>query len=122
MIPRPPRWTRTDTLFPYTTVCLSEPLDRPEPGIVELVQAPGDEHDTDQAGGRRSVRTVPAEHDDASDDQRAAGDRTERDRPQQKIVDLKDGKGRPQRAREDRSEERRVGKECGSTCRARGWP
>src|SRR3546814_13427582 len=26
------------------------------------------------------------------------------------------------RATEKRSEERRVGKECGSTCRSRGWP
>src|SRR3546814_8260216 len=81
-------------------MCASD-LDRSEPGIVELVQAPGDEQETDQAGGRRSVRTVPAKRDDASDHQRAAGDRVERDRPQQKIVDLKDGKGRPQRDRED---------------------
>src|SRR3546814_21049587 len=25
MIPRPPRYTRTDTLFPYTTLCRSQP-------------------------------------------------------------------------------------------------
>src|SRR3546814_1362342 len=33
MIRRPPRSTRTDTLFPYTTLCRSE-AERPQDGIV----------------------------------------------------------------------------------------
>src|SRR3546814_8701179 len=32
MIRRPPRSTRTDTLFPYTTLFRSPPWDRPAPG------------------------------------------------------------------------------------------
>src|SRR3546814_18301602 len=39
MIRRPPRSTRTDTLFPYTTLCRSAPVDRLPQPVDRLAQA-----------------------------------------------------------------------------------
>src|SRR3546814_14344180 len=39
MIRRPPRSTRTDTLFPYTTLFRSKGLDRQRPGAIARVPA-----------------------------------------------------------------------------------
>src|SRR3546814_9377524 len=73
MIRRPPRSTRTDTLFPYTTLFLSgEPADLDEqPGQEELRRQGGDgeiealdahrrqaEHHTDHSGDQ------PGQHED----------------------------------------------------------
>src|SRR3546814_11674395 len=122
---RPPRSTRTDTLFPYTTLFRSRPrlggrvgpeveIERRDdlardgavghvledlasllvPKLVELVQA-GDRQDR-LAGGRETnlhVGDVTSDHE---------------------------GQGGRQVA--DSSEERRVGKECVSTCMSRWVP
>src|SRR3546814_14137115 len=124
MIRRPPRSTRTDTLFPYTTLFRSDASD--------LV-----------AVGRHRVG-VPGEHDPASPTELGAGHEVRPDpldvemglSPQpgldvlddlrllvahRRDVDQRGGGGKQVRygplARLRRSEERRVGKEGGSTGR-----
>src|SRR3546814_13169913 len=85
MLRRPPRSTRTDTLFPYTTLF-------------------------------RSALSVRTGVDDA-----AAGDA--RHRRADRAGRPADGRdGRPALRPAGRSEERRVGKECVSTCRSRWSP
>src|SRR3546814_13444723 len=100
MIRRPPRSTRTDTLFPYTTLFRSP-------------QAIG--HVADQLG-RRFV-AGDREQDQGADDLRVL----------QHAVLLGAQHGAEQIVSERsigvlRSEERRVGKECVSTCRSRWSP
>src|SRR3546814_20327302 len=106
MIRRPPRSTRTDTLFPYTTLFRS-------------------------SVGRRIFRQRPFAVDR---DQPPAGQ--DRPRPANRILLLLFGFDAETRellepahlaattrdAQQLRSEERRVGKECGSTCRYRWSP
>src|SRR3546814_13297954 len=82
MIRRPPRSTRTDTLFPYTT------LFRSPVGLVH----------------RRRDAGAAAHHAGGWGDDRPETPRRGRNR------------------HPDRSEERRVGNECVSTCRSRWSP
>src|SRR3546814_12088959 len=111
MIRRPPRSTRTDTLFPYTTLFRSDVLAAPGlephqcacdvPGRPErLVQGDGVLHGELGAGADGEMRGalgVAQQHHVVLD---PAG--------------VADGR--------ERSEERRVGKECVSTCRSRWSP
>src|SRR3546814_14019469 len=103
MIRRPPRSTRTDTLFPYTTLFRS--LDRVArlPGHLILVIARG-EKIRDLGAQRPDQRRRAAIEREAGIVQRPIGclDR--------QAVGAKRKQG---------SEERRVGKECVSTCRSR---
>src|SRR3546814_20233788 len=120
MIPRPPRSTRTDTLFPYTTLFRSESkgANRGPEGVEQPFLRPA----------HNPVRGPIAVHRGMAG---AAGE------PRANIVGLL----RPARVaaeppvgqhaarrlgvrgvRADRSEERRVGKECVSTCRSRRSP
>src|SRR3546814_2787875 len=46
MIRRPPRSTRTDTRFPYTTLCRSQVPARQRPNLVPLGQCQSDAPDT----------------------------------------------------------------------------
>src|SRR3546814_11929729 len=100
MIRRPPRSTRTDTLFPYTTLFRSALLRR---------------------GDARRIGALHAE-EDVRPAQRlvAAAERGARGL----IGGIGIGSGCPRAAfdRDLRSEERRVGKECVSTCRSRWSP
>src|SRR3546814_18638552 len=96
MIRRPPRSTRTDTLFPYTTLFRSGPV-TPVPlappaaaGLINLHGRPTLAVDLGRWLG--------------------LGDRTSALRRRAVVVE-QDGL---------RAEERRVGKECVSTCRS-GW-
>src|SRR3546814_19845363 len=110
MIRRPPRSTRTDTLFPYTTLfrTVLQPREieaflttTPSSVIVALDEAYFEYLD---------VALRP--------DMRAWLDRHPNlivFRPFSKAYGLAG-------LRVGGSEERRVGKECGSTCRARWWP
>src|SRR3546814_14191610 len=108
MIRRPPRSTRTDTLFPYTTLFRSGPVELPAPAA--------------ECAGTFEFRAV---------DQAAIGvDRTANalrvvgraDRIVQILAE--DGQCQTSQvfAGLARSEERRVGKECVSTCRSRWSP
>src|SRR3546814_12845934 len=103
MIRRPPRSTRTDTLFPYTTLFRSvlewagEFGIRLDQRIMLAVQ---------HAGGIVAVEERPVGAIDADD-----------------LLGLDAmPEGKPTLIGEDRSEERRVGKECVSTCRSRWSP
>src|SRR3546814_16232882 len=101
MIRPPPRSTRTDTLFPYTTLFRSA-AEGLEAGEVALLQ----QLERGAAAGADVVDL--AGQPELSDRGRrvAAADHREGTR-------LSDGL---------RSEERRVGQECGRTCSTRGLP
>src|SRR3546814_18783794 len=111
MIRRPPRSTRTDTLFPYTTLFLRillygdsdfTPADR-------FVQAIG------FSGLCRNSRVTSS-----------GGAYRRCGRRQSALVELGVHPlatiGLDEACDRARSEERRVGKECVSTCRYRWWP
>src|SRR3546814_16435489 len=121
MIRRPPRSTRTDTLFPYTTLFRSRPAPQP---LDALLGAHADEH-ADDAGCHEVDR--PAE---------CRG--TVHHQPGDRIADHLEGAfvgmlldPQPDDERQDpgdvhrpdaRSEERRVGTERVRPCRYRRWP
>src|SRR3546814_14915672 len=92
MIRRPPRSTRTDTLFPYTTLGKS--------GVID-----GDKRRALSADGHIGLANVRDNVD------------AERIGNFFRVANLD-----RQSAIGQRSEERRVGKECGSTCRQRWSP
>src|SRR3546814_18665955 len=108
MIRRPPRSTRTDTLFPYTTLFRSKAAnyfrdvgnDKPDADLLDLAETLIDK------------KSGPF---DASDYHNHYIDALKR-------VIAKKAKAKGRRILEDRSEERRVGKECVSTCRSRWSP
>src|SRR3546814_18251906 len=117
MLRPPPRSTRTDTLFPYTT------LFRSSWGTME---------DSEREDRHRDWRLPPDSKDETYGDRlvrisRMGGEFLEKSGMAEEIrlrAKLMDG-GTPQemrRARAERSEERRVGKECVGTCRSRGAP
>src|SRR3546814_15228732 len=106
MIRRPPRSTRTDTLFPYTTLFLSDS------GTVQAIPSPpaslaihSNDNDGAHRGDWRQISAVPV-----------------RQRSEQLgIFDSPPGNGYLSTPPAPmRSEARRVGKECVSTCRSRG--
>src|SRR3546814_14469569 len=112
MIRRPPRSTRTDTLFPYTTLFRSDLASRRIDAVLreaeKLVHA-----------GTKELLII-------SQDTSAYGVDTRHEARQWKgrevrahMTDLARELGQLRTAR---SEERRVGKECGSTCRSRWSP
>src|SRR3546814_19873088 len=98
MIRRPPRSTRTYTLFPYTTLFRSRQHAHPH---------------RDQRGGRQRARRQYPGGRRAATQRRVARDAA---------LDGRRSDQRPARERPSRSEERRVGKECVSTCRSRWLP
>src|SRR3546814_17962065 len=114
MIRRPPRSTRTDTLFPYTT------LFRSAIGVADedAVAAPGPRCRLAHAvavmvegharRGRNEIEPVAAQIERHRGDARA-----------DQRVQIGDGDALQF---DERSEERRVGKECVSTCRSRWSP
>src|SRR3546814_14236030 len=123
MIRRPPRSTRTDTLFPYTTRFRSIRIASGQCAAIhghELLGAAVDHlcagpvHDHDQAknaAGLLSGRGARLWVDIADTFQCEAMD--ERDQSRALGCALLENR---------RSEERRVGKECVSTCRSRWSP
>src|SRR3546814_15236672 len=81
MIRRPPRSTRTDTLFPYTTLFRSElPLaDLVTPARHAARREADDRHDRDQPGERGDQ---PVRPHDMADQQRTEDARADRERDQ----------------------------------------
>src|SRR3546814_20429385 len=126
MIPRPPRSTRTDTLFPYTTLFrsplavrrgereLSRPVGLPQwpRGVAGCLV---DQERGDAVDGRsdRSRRGGSG---------RRAGARLCRVRLVPASEEAAQGVEGGQAAGGSRSAERREGKECGRTCRTRWRP
>src|SRR3546814_14272431 len=142
MLRRPPRSTRTDTLFPYTTLFRSS-------GIGGIFG--GGDFDPPQLGGCRSGRSQIAPIEGQSDDRscqhrqpaQEIGEQEDENRnaPVDHVLPLgvatQDGgevdatledelvvcslpfRKPVKRGHQKRSEERRVGQECGSTCRSR---
>src|SRR3546814_10992706 len=96
MIRRPPRSTRTDTPFPYTTLFRSG-------GLKESRRRLPEEFSLDAAG-------IFERRDEATGIQA------------QPVIVLEISVGGEGIERRTRSEERRVGKECVSTCRSRWSP
>src|SRR3546814_11745743 len=107
MIRRPPRSTRTDTLFPYTTLFRSrgrdlaagangpDRIERERDEFFERVRAT---YRARAAAEPRRFRVIDASQ-------------PAQDVAEEAVAQLRAWRGR--------SEERRVGKECGSTCRSR---
>src|SRR3546814_12025880 len=121
MIRRPPRSTRTDTLFPYTTLFRSQ--------LQHALQHIGDDRGVialPQQGMARLDAMIPSEF---AEQRQFVGIEACADRP---VTDDAGGTvGHPSaiidcgvrgKGDDDRSEERRVGKECVSTCRSRWSP
>src|SRR3546814_12708435 len=114
MIRRPPRSTRTDTLFPYPTLfrselgggrALAEPAfqSRVAGGFAEMHRA------LDQPP--LALDRLESHRVEIGNDQRAQLEKFE-----ERLEQIGIG------AADLRSEERRVGKACVSTCRSRWWP
>src|SRR3546814_12003355 len=116
MIRRPPRSTRTDTLFPYTTLFRSiSGFDISISGngwerslTISLPRSDGRIYGRLPAAGRSAIHRAAA--DVAHRAHRPAEHHGPADPP------------RGNRRAFGRSEERRVGKECVRTCRSRGSP
>src|SRR3546814_12134497 len=131
MIRRPPRSTRTDTLFPYTTLFRSLPrvevdqllekqiVERRDP--IEFIRRDTEiDRGRDAAKvrqgkvafGRRAIDNwIDPEIELGGDGLDNAGECV-----------VRAGRKSAQRGAAPRSEARSVGKECVRTCRARGWP
>src|SRR3546814_13072709 len=106
---RPPSSTRTDTLFPYTTLFRS-------PDATQVYCA----HEYTQSNGRFAL-TVEPENAALAERMRAVDAAREQGLP---TIPTSIGLERATNPfpRAGRSEERRVGKECVSTCRSRWSP
>src|SRR3546814_14548939 len=113
MIRRPPRSTRTDTLFPYTTLFRSDHAGTPDHWVEQAQELAARELLEPLAELTQFARRVHAS------DQRAAGRTGHRGDPQAARLQRLDHADLRQPAR---SEERRGGKECVSTCRSRWSP
>src|SRR3546814_20013227 len=114
MIRRPPRSTRTDTLFPYTTRFRSR---QHRAGAVRGIAASQHLSARSPPGAlwrRREPRRRPAIVLIESDEQAK--------KTTSKIIDRGGGNDWQTDTLRARSEERRVGKECVSTCRSRWSP
>src|SRR3546814_16684090 len=99
MIRRPPRSTRTDTLFPYTTLFRGNGL-------------------LTGAVSRKFLTKLPVKAALAGNEIPAVGD-TVVGAGAGEVKALEDGTSKTP---DERSEERRVGKECVRTCRSRWSP
>src|SRR3546814_17327740 len=105
MIRRPPRSTRTDTLFPYTTLFRSQRAGAVrEPAACKAFP--------------RACRCVRPASGNRAGDRSGHHSRTDGRRLFRAAARAQENRQGPARGR---SEERRVGKECVSTCRSR-WP
>src|SRR3546814_16480698 len=123
MILRPPRSTRTDTLFPYTTLFRSQLGDR-DCRVVDIALACDGLAASDQPSDlhERLFGVRPAHRSERLQDPRQCVEPGLSVRLHRLAIGPTDALAvtPPRRREEHRSEERRVGKECVSTCRY-GW-
>src|SRR3546814_13138878 len=115
MIRRPPRSTRTDTLFPYTTLFRSFAADKPVAAICHgvLLAARSKRADGRSVLHGRKTTALSWRHERTASAFAHVGRFW--DRNYYRTYPEEDGQPK-------RSEERRVGKECVSTCRSRWSP
>src|SRR3546814_15499913 len=121
MIRRPPRSTRTDTRFPYTTLVRSAPTETRARLFSSTGALISDTQTLSNPRGPVRVRELPPPERFAPPDWLA--------RTLDKLLNWLPGiaalpvshESTPQRPADD-SEERRAGKECLGTCRSRGPP
>src|SRR3546814_13392298 len=111
MIRRPPRSTRTDTLFPYTTLFRSQSLSEEASRAEERYQRWSSEFSQFERDGYALNKNLSQEFVRYA--QTAMMD------PQNRHLDQS---YHPGLVNMTRSEERRVGKECVSTCSSRWSP
>src|SRR3546814_20329079 len=122
MIRQPPRFTLTDTLFPYTTLFRSSPLDVgvcAGLAIVSILRtAPSTSGWTTADVYSNAVWSALAFQPPVTEEKR--------EKLRREVLDLAQQRSRSAankvRERSVRSEERRVGKACVSTCRTRWSP
>src|SRR3546814_19973975 len=110
MIRRPPRSTRTDTLFPYTTLFRSQaPVATAD---ISYCREATIERVAEHSRGMRRAVWIARQIDFLRVNIRSVGVDVQVDQPRHEgfAGDV------------NRSEERRVGKECVSTCRSRWSP
>src|SRR3546814_20882780 len=113
MIRRPPRSTRTDTLFPYTTLFRSRGRSIPGAEVDNLV--PGGFQLLRQARLKGETGVIGRDCDRLDcHDLRERPPVSEKQRTLPYVAKARKGA--------TRSDERRVGKECVSTCRSRWSP
>src|SRR3546814_12798708 len=110
MIRRPPRSTRTDTLFPYTTLFRSHGLRDCLYSYAVRVLRSNTHRRRDQ---RRYLSSGGSNHERINQQTQTTTCDVHH------VVRDHDGAWLPWRCLEARSEERRVGKGCVSTCRSR---
>src|SRR3546814_14496662 len=115
MIRRPPRSTRTDTLFPYTTLFRSAPPSPTDPDVQPAMLG-----DRAAVGGAQQYRRGLRLDQRRPVDGLAGGEF--REGVDLGVDPLAEVDLAPPLHRGGRSEERRVGKECVSTCRSRWSP
>src|SRR3546814_12835370 len=115
MIRRPPRTTRTDTLFPYATLFRS--VGRSCLEVAESIEASTARGNADHriTKSRLALLLQTIRRSGASRDDQASIQAVEVRLPIQHVE-------HHAAAARDRSDERRVGKECVSTCRSRWSP
>src|SRR3546814_14732387 len=125
MIRRPPRSTRSYTLFPYPTLCRSREQRHHAGETGEIhrrlwpvdIPAAQDESAEQDRIGEAEQRDAAIE--DERKNARPARQKGQRDPAEQRPAIGQRIECVPAHARSSRSEERRVGKECVSTCRSR---
>src|SRR3546814_14252950 len=130
MIRRPPRSTRTDTLFPYTTLFRSRPRGRA--GARGRTGGTARQRRQRRQGACRQCFRGRRDRYPFLAPSMNCGDESELDRETEIVSDGEAGGGHAEWHMDtgddvvglvsERSEERRVGKECVSTCRSRWSP
>src|SRR3546814_12467216 len=125
MIRRPPRSTRTDTLFPYTTLFRSDFANYRGRHGGDFADRPGETRRAYRQDGRAARRRLSEKSPRPAGRVRKPARRVEAlNRSPATLFGLLLASGLPDAMTTAivRSEERRVGQECVSTCRSRWSP
>src|SRR3546814_16823040 len=111
MIRRPPRSTRTDTLFPYTTLFRSDPPSSPKRREIHSLARPMDQ-----------VRPTPTAMPPKATHRKLSAASASEKVPVRAAAMAKRRHTSPDASFSNRSEERRVGKEWVGKCESRWSP
>src|SRR3546814_16377119 len=125
MIRRPPRATRTDTLFPYTTLFRSRSPDRAD--VCQAVWVGWSSRSKRKKTGNEEYRQCPEQQVERNADLHEIDEAVVAGVVDHGVGMITDRRGKIGRGRGDyhnkklKPDERRVGKKCISTCKDR-WP